>query len=35
VMGEAICTSPRDAIRCFFDGGIDDLVIGRYQVKKC
>lgn len=34
VMGEAICTSPRDAIRCFYDGGIDALVIGNYMVKK-
>ncbi len=34
VMGEAICATPRDAIRCFYDGGIDALVMGDFLVEK-
>jgi len=34
VMGEAICTTPRDAIRCFYDGGLDALVLGNYLLQK-
>ena len=34
VMGEAICTTPRDAIRCFYDGGLDALFLGNYLLQK-
>ncbi|MGF1545860.1 MAG: carbamoyltransferase [Thiotrichales bacterium] len=34
VMGEPIVESPRDALRCFYSTGIDDLVIGDYVVSK-
>jgi len=34
VMGEPIVLHPRDAIRCFFDNGIDALVIGPFVLEK-
>lgn len=34
VKGEPIVCSPRDALRCFFDTGIDALVIGNYVLVK-
>ncbi len=34
VMGEPIVESPLDALRCFFTTGIDDLLIGSFQVSK-
>ena len=34
VKGEPIVCSPRDAVRCFFDTGLDVLCIGNYIVKK-
>lgn len=34
VMGEPIVNHPRDAIRCFFDNGLDCLIIGNRVVDK-
>jgi carbamoyltransferase len=34
VMGESIVNNPKEAIRCFYDSGIDDLFIGNYHVTK-
>lgn len=34
VKGEPIVCSPRDAVRCFFDTGLDVLSIGNYIVRK-
>lgn len=34
VMGEPIVNNPKEAIRCFFDSGIDALFIGNYYVIK-
>lgn len=34
VKGEPIVCNPRDAIRCFFDTGLDALVLGDYLVEK-
>jgi carbamoyltransferase len=34
VKGEPIVCSPRDAVRCFFDTGLDILCIGNFIVKK-
>lgn len=34
VMGEPIINNPKEAIRCFFDGGIDVLFIGNYMLEK-
>lgn len=34
VMGEPIALGPREAIRCFYDNGIDVLVIGNYVIEK-
>ena len=34
VMGEPIVESPSDALRCFWGGGLDALVIGPYVVEK-
>lgn len=34
VMGEPIVMSPREAIRCFYDSGIDALVIGNFLLQK-
>lgn len=34
VMGEPIMSHPRDAIRCFYDNGLDCLVIGNYVLEK-
>jgi len=34
VMGESIVNNPKEAIRCFFDSGIDALFIGNYYVSK-
>ena len=34
VMGEPIVCNPREAIRCFYDSGIDLLVLGNYILKK-
>ncbi len=34
LMGEPIMSHPRDAIRCFFDNGMDCLVIGNYVLEK-
>lgn len=34
VMGEAIVNTPDEAIRCFYDSGIDALVIGDFIVQK-
>lgn len=33
-MGEPMINHPREAIRCFFDGGIEVLVLGNYVLKK-
>jgi carbamoyltransferase len=35
VRGEPIVCSPRDAVACFIDAGIDLLAIGRFLVYKC
>lgn len=34
VMGESIVNNPKEAIRCFFDSGIDALLIGNFYVAK-
>lgn len=34
LMGEPIMSHPRDAIRCFYDNGMDCLVIGNYVLEK-
>ncbi len=34
IRGEPIVTTPEHAIRCFFSTGLDDLVIGRFHVRK-
>ncbi len=34
VMGEPIINNPKEAIRCFFDGGIDALFLGNYILEK-
>lgn len=34
VMGESIVNNPKEAIRCFFDSGIDALFMGNYYIKK-
>jgi len=34
IRGEPIVTTPEDALRCFFSTGMDDLIIGRYHVRK-
>jgi carbamoyltransferase len=34
VKGEPIVCNPREAIRCFYDTGIDVLVLGNYVLKK-
>lgn len=34
LMGEPIVSHPRDAVRCFFDNGIDTLVIGNFVLEK-
>ena len=34
VMGEPIINNPKEAIRCFFDSGIDAIFIGNYYVDK-
>lgn len=35
IKGEPIVCSPRDAIKCFFDTGLDVLCIGDFIVSKC
>jgi len=34
IKGEPIICHPREAIRCFYDSGIDYLVIGNYLFSK-
>ena len=34
IRGEPIVATPEDALRCFFSTGMDDLVLGRYHVRK-
>lgn len=34
VMGEPIVCHPRDAVRCFYDNGLDVLVLGNFVVEK-
>ena len=34
VMGEPIVTHPREAIRCFYDNGLDCLVLGNFVLEK-
>jgi carbamoyltransferase len=34
IMGEPIIDNPQQAIRCFFDGGLDALVLGNYLLQK-
>lgn len=34
LMGEPIMSHPRDAIRCFYDNGMDCLVIGNFVLEK-
>ena len=34
VKGEPIVCHPREAIRCFFDTGLDVLVIGNFIIEK-
>jgi carbamoyltransferase len=35
IKGEPIVCSPRDAIKCFYDTGIEVLVLGDHILKKC
>ncbi|MEL6823174.1 MAG: carbamoyltransferase C-terminal domain-containing protein, partial [Calditrichota bacterium] len=34
IMGEPIINHPRQAIRCFYDNGMDSLVLGNYVLEK-
>ena len=34
VMGEPIVLHPREAIRCFYDNGLDALVLGSFVLEK-
>jgi carbamoyltransferase len=34
IMGEPIVCNPREAIKCFFDSGMDALVLGNYLLSK-
>lgn len=34
VMGEPIALGPREALRCFFDTGLDHAILGRVVVSK-
>jgi carbamoyltransferase len=34
VMGEPVVESPEQAIRCFYSGGLDALVIGNFIIQK-
>jgi len=34
VMGEPIVNQPRDAVRCFYDNGLDYLIIGNFVLSK-
>ena len=34
IMGEPIVTHPREAIRCFYDNGLDVLVLGNFVLEK-
>jgi len=34
IMGEPIVTHPREAIRCFYDNGLDALVLGHFVLEK-
>ncbi|MCE2612461.1 hypothetical protein LVD13_05705 [Flavobacteriaceae bacterium D16] len=34
IQGEPVVESPKDAIRCFFSTGLDDLVIGNFHITK-
>lgn len=34
IMGEPIVTHPREAIRCFYDNGLDCLVLGNFVLEK-
>lgn len=34
IMGEPICMTPLQAIRCFYSGGLDLLVLGEYMLEK-
>jgi len=34
IMGEPIVNHPREAIRCFFDNGLDVLLLGNFLLQK-
>ena len=34
VMGEPIINNPKEALRCFFDSGIDAIFLGNYYLNK-
>ncbi|WP_445381929.1 carbamoyltransferase family protein [Robiginitalea sp. IMCC43444] len=34
IQGEPVVESPKDAIRCFFSTGLDDLIIGNFHLTK-
>jgi carbamoyltransferase len=34
IMGEPIVNNPKEAVRCFYDSGIDALLIGNYLLRK-
>jgi carbamoyltransferase len=34
IMGEPIINHPREAIRCFYDSGLDFLVLGNFVLRK-
>lgn len=34
IMGEPIVNHPREAIRCFYDNGLDFLILGNYVLRK-
>jgi Predicted carbamoyl transferase, NodU family len=33
-MGEPIINTPSEAIKCFFDSGLDAMFLGNYLLKK-
>ena len=34
IMGEPIVCHPREAIRCFYDNGLDSLILGNFVLEK-
>jgi carbamoyltransferase len=34
IMGEPICMTPKQAVQCFYGGGLDLMVLGNYMIEK-